>query len=123
MRLIAHSFFCLTYPFFWLLTKSPWHGSQTIVFCAVADALKGVNGKYYVDLFETPIEGIVGDEEAAVKLVDAADEWIREGERLIERSNLKFMHSPPTLLFHCFSLCGRRLNEGFCTTFCKVPYH
>lgn len=69
------------YPFFWLLTKSPWHGSQTVVFCAVAEACKGVTGKYFVDLFDTPIEGIVTDKDAAKKLVQAADHWIAEGDK------------------------------------------
>ena len=83
LPLFSNIIFKITfYPFFWLLTKSPWHGSQTVVFCAVAETLKGVTGKYYVDLFETPIEGmIVNDEEAAKKLVEAADEWIREGDK------------------------------------------
>jgi len=70
------------YPFFWLLTKSSWHGSQTILFCAVAEACKGLTGKYFVDLFETKLEGIVMDEEAAKKLVEVADGWIAEGNKI-----------------------------------------
>lgn len=69
------------YPFFWLFSKSPWHGSQTVLFCAVAEACKGVTGKYYVDLCEKEPEGIVTNEEAAKKLVDAADKWIAEADK------------------------------------------
>lgn len=69
------------YPLFWLLTKSSWHGSQSVLFCAVAEACKGLSGKYFVDLFETKLEGIVTDEEAAKKLVDTAEGWIAEGDK------------------------------------------
>jgi len=69
------------YPFFWLLTKSSWHGSQTVLFCAVAEACKGLTGQYFVDLFATKLEGIVTDEEAAKKLLDVASDWIAEREK------------------------------------------
>jgi len=69
------------FPFIWLMTKTPRSGAQTVVFCAVADACKGLTGKYFVDLYEQQIEGVVADRDAAAKLIDAADAWIAEGDK------------------------------------------
>ena len=44
----------LLYPIAWLLVKSPWEACQTVVYCAVAEELEGVTGKYYGDCKEEP---------------------------------------------------------------------
>jgi len=69
------------YPLFWLMTKSSWNGSQSIIYCALAEALKGVTGKYYVDLFEKEITGVAADEAAAKQIFEEANKWILEADK------------------------------------------
>ena len=39
-------------PFMWLLMKTPEQGAQTTIYCAVAEELENVSGKYYSDCKE-----------------------------------------------------------------------
>ena len=34
-------------PLAFILFKTPWEGAQTVVYCAVAEELTGISGKYF----------------------------------------------------------------------------
>ena len=36
-------------PIAWLMVKSPWHGAQTSIHCAVAEGLENYSGEYFSD--------------------------------------------------------------------------
>ena len=44
----------ILYPLAWLFTKSPWEACQTVVYCAIAQELEGISGKYYGNCKEEP---------------------------------------------------------------------
>lgn len=62
--------------FFWsgtqvilrMLAKSPEQGAQTTIYCAVAEELEGVTGKYFSDCKERELKKFAEDDEAAEKL-------------------------------------------------------
>ena len=51
-----------------MLTKSPEQGAQTTIYCAVAEELEGVTGKYFSDCKEKKLKKFAEDDEAAEKL-------------------------------------------------------
>ena len=52
-----------------LFLKTPCQGAQTTIYCAVAEELNGVSGKYFADCRETKLETAAAtDEEAAERL-------------------------------------------------------
>ena len=56
------------YPFYWCLTKSPYYGCQTVVYCAVAEEV--VSGSYYGNCKEEPWSEVASDDDAATRLWD-----------------------------------------------------
>lgn len=56
-------------PIVLLFLKTPWQGAQTNIYCAVAEELRGVSGKYFADCKEAKLETAAAtDEEAAERL-------------------------------------------------------
>ena len=51
-----------------MLSKSPEQGAQTTIYCAVAEELEGVTGKYFSDCKETKLKKFAEDDKAAEKL-------------------------------------------------------
>ena len=64
----------LIYPFFMLTSKSPWQGAQTNIYCAVAEELEGVSGRYYVDCVEKQPWRHAQDDAVAKKLWDVSEQ-------------------------------------------------
>lgn len=49
--------------------KTPWQGAQTTIYCAVAEELEGVSGRYYGDCKEEKlVTAAAVDDEVAEKL-------------------------------------------------------
>lgn len=61
MRLVTKGFF-----------KTPVQGAQTSIYCAVADELNGVSGKYFMDCKERDLSAAASDMEKARKLWEAS---------------------------------------------------
>lgn len=52
-----------------VLLKSPWQGAQTTIYCAVADELEGMSGRYYGDCREEELAtAVTSNDEVAEKL-------------------------------------------------------
>lgn len=60
----------LSWPLAWLLVKSPHEGCQTVVYCAIAEELDDVSGKFYGDCKPEPWSELSLDERVATKLWD-----------------------------------------------------
>jgi len=59
----------LIYPFALLLLKDPWQGAQTSSYCAVAEEVKDVSGKHFVDCkMKDPPLPLYLNQESAEKL-------------------------------------------------------
>ena len=56
------------YPLMWLLMKTPEQGAQTTIYCAVAEELENVSGKYYSDCYEKPLLDYASHIEDATRL-------------------------------------------------------
>jgi hypothetical protein len=53
----------------YFLLKSPWQGAQTTIYCAVAEELEGVSGRFYRDCREEPlVTAVSGDDDVADEL-------------------------------------------------------
>lgn len=57
----------------WLLVKSPYEGCQTVVHCAVAEELEGVNGEFYADCKKEKWSDVSMDDENAWKLWEVSE--------------------------------------------------
>jgi len=64
----------LAAPFLFFGFKSPQHGAQTSIFCAVAPELNGISGKYFSDCAEKEASPFARDEEAAIKLWEISED-------------------------------------------------
>ena len=62
----------IVYPFAKIFVKTPWQGCQTVMFCACAEELEGVSGKYYGNCEEKAWTQISLDDEAARKMWDVS---------------------------------------------------
>ena len=52
-----------------LITKTPWQGAQTVIYCAVAEELEGVTGKYFGECREEKlVTQVATDDQAAERL-------------------------------------------------------
>lgn len=52
-----------------LLLKTPWQGAQTTIYCAVAEELESISGKYFGDCCQKKLVTVAAtDEEAAERL-------------------------------------------------------
>ena len=58
----------LTWPFAWLLTRSPFEGCQTVLHCAIAEELAGVTGQFYANCAFEPWSKVSLDDDAASRL-------------------------------------------------------
>ena len=60
-----------------LFLKTPWQGAQTTIYCAVAEELDGVSGKYFADCRETKLKTAAAtDAEAAERLWNISAEMV-----------------------------------------------
>ncbi|EDV29177.1 uncharacterized protein TRIADDRAFT_49836 [Trichoplax adhaerens] len=57
-------------PLLMLILKTPLQGAQTSIYCAVAEELEGVSGRYYSDCMEKKLLPRAKDDEVAKKLWD-----------------------------------------------------
>lgn len=71
----SKTFWAATFPLRWLFMKSPWYGAQTTIYCAVADELEAVTGKYYGNCKEEPYPEVRGpaDDAVATKLWEVSE--------------------------------------------------
>jgi len=61
----------------YLLVKTPWQGSQTVLNCAVSKELEGVSGRIYANCKEKKLESAVAsDDEVAEKLWKVSAEMV-----------------------------------------------
>ena len=51
-NLVARLFHVVFYKVLGFFIKTPWHGTQTTLYCALSDEMKGVSGKFYSDSAE-----------------------------------------------------------------------
>lgn len=58
----------ILYPLYWLLVRSAWQASQTVLYCALNADLEGQTGKYYGNCKEEPWPENAQDDEAAARL-------------------------------------------------------
>ena len=56
-----------------LFLKTPWQGCQTVMYCACAEELEGVSGRYYGNCKEKPWTKISLDDEAVKKMWDISE--------------------------------------------------
>nr|KAG5686611.1 hypothetical protein BaRGS_006285 [Batillaria attramentaria] len=74
----TNSFIRLSFaPFVWFMMKNCEDGAQTTIFCATAEELEGVTGKYYKDCQETKMPEQALDEELQKKLYQATLQWMK----------------------------------------------
>ena len=64
----------LLYPLAWLLVKSPYAGCQTVLYCAVAEELEGVTGRYYGSCEEEEWTQVSLDDVVSKKLWNVSEE-------------------------------------------------
>ena len=62
----------IVYPFAKIFVKTPWQGCQTVMYCACAEELEGVSGKYYGNCQEKAWTQISLDDEASRKMWDVS---------------------------------------------------
>lgn len=68
-------------PFIWFMMKNCEDGAQTTLFCATAEEMEGVTGKYYKDCQETTIPEQAQDKELQKKLYEATLKWIQTDKK------------------------------------------
>jgi len=56
------------WPVWWLLTKTPYQGCQTVMYCAVSEELQHVSGHYYGNCAEEAWSKVSLDDASATKL-------------------------------------------------------
>ena len=61
----------LTYPFM----KTPWQGAQTTIYCAVAEELEGVSGRYFADCRDNGMMTQATTDEAVERLWELSCQW------------------------------------------------
>ena len=60
-----------------LILKTPWQGAQTTIYCAVAEELEGVSGRYFGDCREqVPKTAVSMDDQVAEKLWKVSSEMV-----------------------------------------------
>ena len=71
---------CLITLLLTLLLKTPWQGAQTIIYCAVAEELEGMSGRYFGDCQEEVLKTAVSmDDQAAERLWKVSSEMVNLG--------------------------------------------
>ncbi|XP_062513210.1 retinol dehydrogenase 14-like isoform X2 [Corticium candelabrum] len=73
-KLVYRILWVVLYPLYWLVTKSPSQGAQTLIYCAVAEELEGVSGRYYADCAETKLREHAMDDGVAKKLWEISEQ-------------------------------------------------
>ena len=59
------------YPFM----KTPWQGAQTTIYCAVAEELEGVSGRYFADRRDKGVMTQATTDEAIERLWELSCQW------------------------------------------------
>ena len=67
--------FRFLYPLFHITWKTPSQGAQTSIYCAVAEELEGISGKYYEDCTETKLDPRGEDDAVAKKLWEISEQY------------------------------------------------
>lgn len=70
---LMSAFAFLFYPFIWFVTKSLRQGAQTTIYCAVAEELEGISGRYYSDCAEATLMSHATDDGVAKKLWEVSE--------------------------------------------------
>ncbi|XP_013412742.1 retinol dehydrogenase 12 [Lingula anatina] len=66
----------LFFPLIWLLWKNSWQGAQTSIYCAVAEELEGISGKYYSDCAEKKTSRLAQNDDDARKLWEISEKLV-----------------------------------------------
>ena len=66
--------YILAYPFYFITSKTAWQGAQTNIYCAVAEELEGVSGRYYSDCAEKKLKPHATDDAVAKKLWEVSEQ-------------------------------------------------
>ncbi|XP_064621171.1 retinol dehydrogenase 12-like [Lineus longissimus] len=74
--MVRYFLFPMLQPIIWLVTKSPTQGSQTSIYCAVADELVKTSGKYFSDCAEKDAAIFANDEESAKRLWEMSEKLV-----------------------------------------------
>ena len=65
-----------------LILKTPRQGAQTTIYCAVAEELEGVSGKYFGDCCEEQLVTTVAkDDQVAERLWNVSSEMVGLGQQ------------------------------------------
>ena len=64
----------LVAPIALLFLKTPWQGAQTSIYCALAEELDGVSGRYFVDCRQADVADVAKDDEVARRLWEVSEE-------------------------------------------------
>ena len=67
--------FMILYPLLRITWKSPSQGAQTSIYCAVAEELEGISGKYHEDCAETKLIPRGEDDAVAKKLWEISEQY------------------------------------------------
>ena len=60
-----------------LILKTPWQGAQTTIYCAVAEELEEVSGRYFGDCHEqVPKTAVSIDDQVAERLWKVSSEMV-----------------------------------------------
>ena len=77
----SHCVQCLIMLLLTIILKTPYQGVQTTIFCAVAEELEGVSGRYFGDCCEEKLKTAVAqDDEVAEKLWKVSAEMVKLGQ-------------------------------------------
>ena len=78
----SHCFYCLVKLLLMLILKTPRQGAQTTIYCAVAEELEGVSGKYFGDCCEEQLVTTVSkDDQVAERLWNVSSEMVGLGQQ------------------------------------------
>ena len=72
--------FCPLAPIFSIVNKTPWQGAQTNIYCAVADELDNVSGRYFSDCKEKQLLPHACNEADALRLWQISEKLTRLSE-------------------------------------------
>ncbi len=68
----------LALPVWALITKTPRQGAQTVIYCAVAEELEGVSGRYFGECREQELVAQAAtDDQAAERLWTVSAEMVK----------------------------------------------
>lgn len=76
---IVSSFFgkIFVWPFLWMVSKNPYHGAQTTLYCALEPTLEKVTGEYFADCNKAEVADQAKDDTMALWLWKLSEKWCR----------------------------------------------